>query len=89
MQMLADGPYPLFLKRRIGGGRGHLANAQSARLLHECRHAGLKHVVAAHLSQTNNRPALAAATLAAVLGTQADDIIVADAQTGSPWLDLR
>jgi len=87
-QLLADGPYPLFLKRRIGGGRGHLANAVSARLLDECRHAGLKHVVAAHLSQTNNRPALAAATLAAVLGTRADDIVVADAQAGSPWLDL-
>jgi phosphoribosyl 1,2-cyclic phosphodiesterase len=87
-QLLADGPYPLFLKRRIGGGRGHLANAQSARLLDECRHAGLKHVVAAHLSLTNNRPALAAATLAAVLGTSDDDIVVADARLGSPWLDL-
>lgn len=87
-QMLADGPYPLFLKRRIGGGRGHLANTKSARLLSECRHAGLKHVVAAHLSLTNNRPALAAATLAAVLGTDADDIVIADPGLGSPWLDL-
>jgi phosphoribosyl 1,2-cyclic phosphodiesterase len=87
-QMLADGPYPLFLKRLIGGGRGHLANAKSARLLDECRHGGLRHVVAAHLSQTNNRPALAAATLAAVLGAQVGEIVVADAWAGSPWLDL-
>jgi phosphoribosyl 1,2-cyclic phosphodiesterase len=87
-QMLTDGPYPQFLKRRIGGGRGHLANGKSARLLDECRHAGLKHVVAAHLSLTNNRPALAAATLAAVLGTHDDDIVIADPHHGSPWLDL-
>lgn len=87
-QMLASSLYPLFLKRRIGGGRGHLANAKSARLLQECRHAGLKHVVAAHLSLTNNRPALAAATLAAVLGAHDDDIVIADPSLGSPWLDL-
>jgi len=87
-QMLADGPYPAFLKRRVGGARGHLANHQSSALLAACAHARLKHVVAAHLSQQNNRPDLAAAALATALGTHADDIIVADASLGCPWLQL-
>jgi hypothetical protein len=43
-------------------------------------------VVAAHLSRTNNRPDLAAATIADVLGAVARDVVVADAFAGSPWL---
>ncbi len=46
-------------------------------------------MVAAHLSRQNNRPDLAAATIADVLGTVASDVVVADAFGGSPWLDLR
>lgn len=87
-RMLADGPYPAFLKRRIGGGRGHLANTQSAQLLHACLHTGLRHVVAAHLSVINNRPTLAAGALSTALGAGNDDIVVADARLGSPWLDM-
>ena len=87
-QMLAQGPYPTYLKRRVGGARGHLANAQSARLLAAIAHDGLRHVVAAHLSRQNNRPELAAAALAGALGAAADMIVIADAVTGSPWLDL-
>jgi phosphoribosyl 1,2-cyclic phosphodiesterase len=87
-EMLARGPYPAFLKQRIGGPRGHLANSQSAQLLAACHHGGLRHVVAAHLSVQNNRPALAAGTLAQVLGCRADEVVVADALAGSPWLDV-
>jgi phosphoribosyl 1,2-cyclic phosphodiesterase len=88
-QMLEQGPYPWPLKRRVGGQRGHLANEQAAAILLQCRHAGLRHVVAAHLSRQNNRPDLAAATLAAVLDTRPGDIVVADAFRGTPWLGLR
>jgi phosphoribosyl 1,2-cyclic phosphodiesterase len=88
-QMLADGPYPHGLKRRIAGARGHLANHQAAAILRQCTHAGLRHVVAAHLSRQNNRPHLAAATIAEVLGTVAGDVVVADGFGGSPWLDMR
>jgi phosphoribosyl 1,2-cyclic phosphodiesterase len=87
-RMLEEGPYPWPLKRRVGGQRGHLANEQAAAILHECRHDGLRHVVAAHLSRQNNRPQLAAATIAAVLDTRPDDIVVADAFRGTPWLSL-
>jgi phosphoribosyl 1,2-cyclic phosphodiesterase len=87
--MLETGPYPVFLKRRIGGERGHLANHQAAAILEQCRHAGLKHVVAAHLSQHNNRPELAALTISSVLGGASGDVVVAHAVDGSPWLDLH
>jgi phosphoribosyl 1,2-cyclic phosphodiesterase len=87
-QMLDGGPYPRFLKRRIAGGRGHLANTQSAAILRACLHAGLRHVVAAHLSLVNNRPALAQAALAPVLGTVVEEVLVADTRLGSAWLDV-
>lgn len=58
-QRLADGPYPAMLKRRIGGDAGHLSNAQAAALAVSCVPAGLGTVVLAHLSETNNTPALA------------------------------
>lgn len=88
-QMLASGPYPYFLKQRIAGPRGHLSNDTAARILNRCQHAMLKHVVAAHLSEQNNQPALAAAALAQALQTASDDIVVAHPKTGTPWLDLH
>ncbi len=58
-QRLAAGPYPWMLKRRIGGGTGHLPNAAAAALAARCAHRGLRGVVLAHLSEVNNTPALA------------------------------
>lgn len=86
--MLADGPYPFFLKRRIAGRRGHLANTQAAELLAAVAHDRLKHVVAAHLSRHNNMPALAAAGFAQVLGWRAEQIHVADPLDGTPWVHV-
>lgn len=88
-EMLARSAYPASLKARIASRHGHLANDLSAQILAQCRHAGLQHVVAAHLSERNNTPALAAAVLAEVLGAAAADIVVADPSSGFAWLDLR
>lgn len=87
--LLAASSYPASLKTRVAGPLGHMANGLAAQLLADCRHAGLRHVVAAHLSQQNNRPALAAGALAAVLDAAPEDIVIADAALGCPWLDLR
>ena len=54
--LLAGGPYPGWLKTRIGGPFGHLANDAAAALLAALDRSRLRHVVAAHLSATNNRP---------------------------------
>jgi phosphoribosyl 1,2-cyclic phosphodiesterase len=86
--MLADGPYPGWLKTRIGGPFGHLANDAAAALLAALDRSRLRHVVAAHLSETNNRPALATAALAGALGCAADEVLVADQVGGLDWLDL-
>jgi phosphoribosyl 1,2-cyclic phosphodiesterase len=89
LRMLTDGDYPPFLKRRIAGPRGHLSNDAAAAILGQCRHAGLRHVVAAHLSERNNLPTLAAATLARALGAAPHEVLVADPRDGTPWLDLH
>ena len=64
--MLATGPYPPSLQRRVGGGYGHLANAQAAGFLRNIDHRRLQHLVAGHLSEKNNCPDLARAALAEV-----------------------
>jgi polyribonucleotide nucleotidyltransferase len=87
--LLAASNYHPSLKARVGGPLGHLANHVAAQLLAECRHPGLRHVVAAHLSLQNNRPELAATALASALETGRDDIIVADAALGFDWLGLN
>ena len=65
-QLLA-GPYPWSLKQRILGAKGHLSNDEAAALVAACVHRGLRGVVLAHLSETNNSPALAIATFARAL----------------------
>lgn len=87
--LLRGGPYPPALKKRILGSHGHLSNASAAELLTRCLHAGLRHVVAAHLSERNNSPALARAALAPVLGCAPSDIRVADQALGLEWLSLN
>ncbi|MCV2353867.1 MBL fold metallo-hydrolase [Paucibacter sp. B2R-40] len=86
--MLQASNYPFSLKRRILGSHGHLSNASAAELLRSCLHAGLAHVVAAHLSESNNTPALAAASLAAVMGCRPEAIAVASQALGCDWTQL-
>jgi phosphoribosyl 1,2-cyclic phosphodiesterase len=85
--LLQHGPYPPSLKRRVGGRRGHLSNDQSASLLRMMLKLGPapKLVVAAHLSQANNRPQLAKSALDRVLG-RAGRVIVATQSRGCPLL---
>jgi phosphoribosyl 1,2-cyclic phosphodiesterase len=87
-EMLAAGPYPGPLKRRVGGGHGHLSNAQAAALLGALDTGRLRHVVALHLSEINNTPALARAALAGALGCRPEDVPVADQQAGLGWRAL-
>jgi phosphoribosyl 1,2-cyclic phosphodiesterase len=68
--MLKHGPYPPSLKRRVGGRRGHLSNDQAASLLRQMGQLAPlpKLVIAAHISQANNRNSLAKSALDRVLG---------------------
>jgi phosphoribosyl 1,2-cyclic phosphodiesterase len=87
-QMLAEGRYPGWLKARIAGPFGHLANAAAAALLAALDRSRLRHVVAAHLSEANNRPALARAALAGALGCDESWIGIADQARGFDWREL-
>ena len=86
--MLARGPYPPTLKQRVGGRFGHLANDAAAALLLQLEHSRLQHVLAAHISEHNNTPALAQQALATVMGCSSDWIGVADQELGFDWRGL-
>ncbi len=88
-ELLAQSAYPGFLKKRIAGPLGHLSNSESAQLASALHHEGLNLLVAAHLSERNNRPDMAQAVLAAALGCGADDIPVADPLEGTPWYTVH
>lgn len=86
--MLASGPYPEKLKRRIASRLGHLDNGAAASLLASLDTTHLKHLVAAHLSQTNNTPDLAGKALAGALNCGVDWIGIADQEEGFGWRDI-
>jgi phosphoribosyl 1,2-cyclic phosphodiesterase len=88
--LLAQSSYPAFLKKRVGGPYGHLSNAAAAAISEELAHAGLRHVVAAHLSAQNNSPSLA---LEALISSSAPlwggpELSVAHPIDGSPWIQV-
>jgi len=56
--LLASGPYPPEIQKRIASGAGHLSNAQMAGALTALA-PGLENVILMHLSQANNEPHLA------------------------------
>jgi phosphoribosyl 1,2-cyclic phosphodiesterase len=88
LEMLRNSSYPAGLKKRIAGTHGHLSNDTAAQILTACLHAKLRHVVAAHLSERNNRPALVREVMATVLGVCADELAVADPKLGLDWRQL-
>jgi phosphoribosyl 1,2-cyclic phosphodiesterase len=57
--MLEQGRYPVHLKNRIRGGKGHLSNKQALELFQQHRPAHMSHLFLSHLSKENNHPELA------------------------------
>ncbi len=95
-ELLARGPYSDALKRRVGGPRGHLSNAQAAQVLRWAARApgrapALHTLVLAHLSATNNRPELALASAHGVLqelGLERVRVLVAEQDRPGPSLEV-
>jgi phosphoribosyl 1,2-cyclic phosphodiesterase len=87
-EMLSSGEYPYRLKQRVGGRLGHLSNMQAAGLLASLDVSGLQHIVAAHLSSSNNTPRLAVHALSAVLNCAESWIGVASQQEGFAWREI-
>ncbi|MBX6419398.1 MAG: MBL fold metallo-hydrolase [Nevskia sp.] len=88
-EMLARGPYPAALKRRVAGDRGHLSNAQAAALLAAIDCSRLRHLVLIHLSEINNTPELARRAAAAALNCTPDWIACAHQERGLDWCEVK
>ncbi len=54
--LLANGPYPAFLKARISSPRGHLSNHDAAEFLCKADLSRLQKLYLCHLSEVNNTP---------------------------------
>lgn len=57
-EMLENGNYPFYLKRRIQSNHGHLSNNQALELFKNHKAPFLSHVLLSHLSRDNNSPQL-------------------------------
>ena len=88
--MLREGPYPEHVKARVLGRHGHLDNETSAAILADVAGRTTRAIVLAHLSATNNQPALALAAARRRLGRGAFPVPVlhpAAQETPSPWFE--
>ncbi|HQR47018.1 MAG TPA: MBL fold metallo-hydrolase [Thermoanaerobaculia bacterium] len=88
VDLLRDGPYPAFLKRRILSDVGHLSNDAAAAGLRELVTERTRHVAALHVSRQNNTFALAERVFSdalAVLGAPAR-LSVARPDVATEWL---
>lgn len=56
LEMLKNGRYPEFLKRRILGDFGHLSNKTASETVLRLLENGTRHIMLAHLSADNNTP---------------------------------
>jgi phosphoribosyl 1,2-cyclic phosphodiesterase len=83
--LLSASDYPPPLKQRISSRLGHLDNQAAAGLLGSLPVDRLQHVIAAHLSQSNNRPDLAQGALASALNCAPEWIGVATQGAGLGW----
>lgn len=72
-EMLANGPYPVFLKRRIAGHKGHLSNHDAAKVLRELGDS-IHLAILAHISEENNEPDLALITAQEGLSLHAESV---------------
>jgi len=86
--MLAEGPYPLSVKARVGGAFGHLTNQQARQFLDHAGTDKLKILFVAHISQQNNAPKLAEAALTGWQGLSSCAVIHATQETGFDWYTL-
>lgn len=90
-QQLFNGSYPESLKRRIDGAYGHLSNGQAAALLGRLDRSRLRYVIGLHLSEQNNTPEAALASLRGVLEEgrgSPPEVRVAHQDGGFGWLEI-
>lgn len=90
--LLNASAYPPFLKKRVAGPLGHLPNHEALRISQILVGQGqLRQIVAAHLSERNNRPDIVAQLLRDCAEQQPelafDNCHIACPHTGTEWID--
>jgi len=88
IEMLMNGIYPMSLKQRVSGRLGHLDNIGAANILSKLDNSHLKHIIAAHLSEKNNKPELAINALSQALNCEKSWIGIAEQETGFDWREI-
>lgn len=88
VEMLAGGPYPQALKRRVAGDWGHLSNQQALALLHEVAGEKLQHLAIAHISEKNNNRETIQAALVAGFPRLREKLVWAQQESGFDWIEL-
>ncbi len=88
VEMLANGPYPLSLQRRVGGRLGHLNNQQATDLLARLQHGRLKHLVAAHLSEKNNAPSRVRETILSIIPEMEERLTITQQDSSCGWFEI-
>lgn len=74
VDMLWEGSYPLFLKERVLGRRGHLSNEDAGRVLGDVITGTGEIVLLGHLSGENNKPELAHRAVSKAIGNRGVDV---------------
>ncbi len=74
-EMLINGPYSWELKERIASRVGHLSNHDTGALIKKIINGRMEKILLAHLSEENNTPDLAKATILDYIGYQAEEFI--------------
>lgn len=88
-ELLAASAYPDSLKQRIAGRYGHLCNRDAAGFLASLNIDRLQHVVAAHLSQSNNSVDHVLQSVQEVMAAVPACFRIASQETGFDWLTLQ
>lgn len=84
INMLRAGKYPYLLKQRIIGNYGHLSNLSSAETVEYLIKKGTKKFILAHLSEDNNIPSLALATVKSRLSSNNIDLSDISIEVATP-----
>lgn len=87
VDMLENGGYPIQLKTRIRGGKGHLSNDQAARLFMDHRPKFMSHLFLSHLSANNNDPKVVENLFKRIGGRT--EIIVASRERETDLYEIR
>lgn len=74
IEMLRQGRYPMYLKRRILGTKGHLSNEMAAKAAYELVMLGVRGIMLSHLSEENNSESVAYKTVSEYLAKKGIEV---------------